>query len=340
MNTNVTIIGAGSMGTALSILLSKNGQNVKMWSPITEEIEMLQREREHLQRLPGVKIPETVLCTPDIEEALKGAEMIAFAIPAQTTRENAGRIAKYLKGNEVVVTCSKGIEEDTCMILSDVMEQVLPASKIAVLSGPSHAEEIARGIPTTVVAASGSKDVAEFVQDVFMSPWFRVYTNPDVIGVELGGALKNIIALCAGISDGLGYGDNTKAALMTRGITEIARLGTAMGAKAQTFSGLTGIGDLIVTCTSMHSRNRRAGILIGQGKSVKESLEEVKMVVEGVSTTKPAYRLSKERGISMPITEQAYEVLFNGKNPRQAVADLMMRDPKCEVEEVAEGSVW
>ena len=340
MKQNISLIGAGSMGTAIAILLSKIGHAVKVWSPFIEEVEMLNTKREHLQRLPGVKVPDNVEFTTDVEEALKDSDIAVLAVPSQTTRQNAKSISKFIKENQIVVTCSKGIEESTCLVLSDVIKQEIPQSRIVVLSGPSHAEEIARDVPTAVVAASEDIDAAEFIQDVFMTPMFRVYTNQDIVGVELGGALKNVIALCAGISDGLGFGDNTKAALMTRGIAEIARLGKAMGAKAETFSGLTGIGDLIVTCTSMHSRNRRAGILLGQGKNLQEALDEVKMVVEGVATTKPAYELGQKYGVSMPITTEAYNVIFNGKNPKQAVVDLMTRDKKNELEVVLDESSW
>jgi glycerol-3-phosphate dehydrogenase (NAD(P)+) len=290
--------------------------------------------------LPGIKIPDDVECYIDIEAALAGSNVIVLAVPSQTTRKNVKEISKYVGKNGIIVCCSKGLEEDTCMVLSDVIKEECPNCSVVILSGPSHAEEMARGVPTTVVAACEKKEIAEHIQDLFMSPGFRVYTNPDVLGVELGGALKNVIALCAGISDGLGYGDNTKAALMTRGISEISRLGVALGAKPQTFSGLTGIGDLIVTCTSMHSRNRRAGILIGQGKSVKEALDEVKMVVEGVATTKPAYELAKEKNVSMPITTELYNVLFMGKDPKKAVNDLMTRDRTHEIEEIAENINW
>lgn len=334
MKKNIAIIGAGSMGTAISILLSKNGNSVRMWTPFKEEADMINTAREHIHRLPGVIVPEGVICTDDLEKALHGAELAVLAVPSQTIRQNSRNISKYIKKNMIVVSCSKGIEEGTRMLLTDIIRQEIPQALPVALSGPSHAEEIARDIPTTVVAASENREAAELVQNIFMSPKFRVYTNSDVKGVELGGALKNVIALCAGISDGLGFGDNTKAALMTRGITEITRLGTAMGARPQTFGGLTGIGDLIVTCTSMHSRNRRAGILIGQGKSVKEALDEVKMVVEGVATAKPAYELGQEYNVDMPITREANEVLFNGKNPKQAVVDLMMREKKDEIEEL------
>jgi len=331
MNRNVAIVGAGSMGTAMAILLSKNGNNVTLWSPMKDEISMLKTNKEHITRLPGVKIPESVTFTTDIEMAVKDCDVVVLAVPSQTTRQNCKTLSNIISTDTVVVTCSKGIEDGTCKLLSEIMQEELPHNNIAVISGPSHAEEIARDIPTTVVAASTKIEVAKFLQDLFMTSNFRVYTNTDVIGVELGGALKNIIALCAGISDGLGFGDNTKAALMTRGIAEISRLGVAMGGNADTFSGLTGIGDLIVTCTSMHSRNRRAGILIGQGKSVQQALDEVNMVVEGVATTKPAYDLALKLGISMPITNEAYSILFEGKDPRFAVVDLMSRDKKTEM---------
>lgn len=332
MNRNVVVIGAGSMGIAMAVLLSKNGNNVTVWSPMNDEITMLKANREHVTRLPGVKIPDSVAFTTDMEIATKGCDVVVLAVPSQTTRQNCKSLSKLISKDTIVVTCSKGIEDSTCKLLSQIMKEELPNNNIAVLSGPSHAEEIARDIPTTVVAASEDIKIAQFLQDLFMTPNFRVYTNTDVIGVELGGALKNIIALCAGISDGLGYGDNTKAALMTRGIAEISRLGVAMGGKADTFSGLTGVGDLIVTCTSMHSRNRRAGILIGKGKTVNQALDEVNMVVEGVATTKPAYKLAKKLGVSMPITDEAYSILYEGKDPRFAVGDLMTRDKKTEMQ--------
>ncbi|WP_010252316.1 NAD(P)H-dependent glycerol-3-phosphate dehydrogenase [Acetivibrio cellulolyticus] len=339
MNRNIAIIGAGSWGTALSISLSKVGHSVKMWSVFKEEVDMINNVREHIDKLPGVLIPDGVLATNDVEEAISGADAIVMVIPSQTIRANAKDISKHIKNGMIVVSCSKGIEESTGLRLSEVIKEEMPQCEVVALSGPSHAEEVARDIPTTVVAASNNLKAAEFIQDIFMSPKFRVYTNSDITGVELGGALKNSIALCAGISDGLGFGDNTKAALMTRGIAEITRLGVSMGARRETFAGLAGIGDLIVTCTSMHSRNRRAGILIGQGKTLQEAVNEVKMVVEGVTTTKAAFELAKKKEIIMPITTEAYNVLFNQKNAKQAVADLMMRDKKNEVE-VLDESVW
>lgn len=330
MIQKVTIIGAGSWGTALANLLGNKGIEVKIWSFTKEEAEMLNNDREQKDKLPGVILPANVHTTTDLAEAVQFSEFILIVIPSQTIRQNAKLIAPLINQDSIVVLCSKGIEESSGMLLSDVLEQELPNCRIAVLSGPSHAEEVGKGIPTTVVSASKEIEVARIVQDVFMCPNFRVYTNNDIIGIEAGAALKNIIALCAGICDGIGFGDNTKAALMTRGIAEMARLGAAIGARRRTFAGLSGIGDLIVTCTSMHSRNRRAGILIGQGKSVKEAMDEVKMVVEGVSATKAAYELAHKLGVVMPITTEAYNILFNGKNPKQAVYDLMQRDKKDE----------
>lgn len=338
MEKNIAIIGAGSWGTAMSVLLSNCGHNVKMWSIFKEEIDMINRVREHSDKLPGVLIPDGVMGTNDVEEAINGSDAVVMVVPSHTIRDTSKELSKYIKDGTVVVSCSKGIEEGTGFRLSEVIKQEVPQCETVALSGPSHAEEVGKGIPTTVVAASENLNAAEFIQDIFMSPKFRVYTNSDIIGVELGGALKNSIALCAGISDGLGFGDNTKAALMTRGIAEITRLGVSMGARRETFAGLAGIGDLIVTCTSMHSRNRRAGILIGQGKTLKEAVDEVKMVVEGITTTKAAFELAKKKEVIMPITTEAFNVLFNGKNAKQAVADLMMRDKKNEVDVLDEGS--
>ncbi len=327
----ITVIGAGSMGAALSIHLAKLGYNVKIWSAFPEEVEMINKTKEQKDKLPGVKIPENVFCTNDIKDAINDVHIIVLAIPSQTIRSNARLLAKYIDSKMMIACFSKGLEEETGLRLSSVVSQELPKTTYVAFSGPCHAEELARGIPTAYVASSENPYAAEYAQDIFMSPVFRVYINNDIIGVELGGALKNIIALCAGISDGLGYGDNTKAALITRGIAEIARLGEAMGANPQTFAGLAGIGDLVVTCTSKYSRNRMAGILIGKGKSINEAINEVKMVVEGIATTKAAYHLAKSKNISMPITFEAYDVLFNGKNPRDAVNNLMMRDKKHEM---------
>lgn len=337
----VSVIGAGSMGTAVSILLAGNGHKVEMWTPFKEEADMINTKREQVEKLPGAIVPEGVECTDNLEKALAFSDVLVMVIPSQTVRDNARTIAGLIGTEKKTISCfSKGLEKGTGFRMSEVIRQELSGVNIVAMSGPCHAEELSKGVPTAYVAASEDKSAAELIQDIFMSPMFRVYTNPDIIGVELGGSIKNVIALCAGISDGLGFGDNTKAALMTRGIAEISRLGKAMGAQMQTFAGLAGIGDLIVTCTSMHSRNRRAGILIGQGKPVDQALKEVKMVVEGVYTTEPVYKLSQELDIRMPITAEAYAVLFSGKDPRQAVVDLMTRDRKNELDaEVLEG-IW
>lgn len=329
----VSIIGAGSWGTGLAVHLSRNGHEVRVWSLFREEIDILNKEREHPDKLPGVKVPETVSFTADLAECLKDHEYIVIVVPSQTVRSTCKLLAGYVSAGDIVVICSKGLEEGTGMRLSEVVLSELPDVWPVALYGPSHAEEVARGIPTTVVSASQNMEAAIKVQDVFMSPSFRVYTSSDMIGTEIGAALKNVIALCAGICDGLGYGDNSKAALMTRGITEIARLGTAMGANAKTFSGLTGIGDLIVTCTSRHSRNLRAGYLIGKGHSVQEAQEEVKMVVEGISATRAVKELSEKYKVNMPISQEAYKILFEGKDCRKAVYDLMTRSRKHEIED-------
>ncbi len=340
MGINISVIGAGSMGTAVSILLAGNGHNVKMWSVFKEEVDMINTFREQKEKLPGAVVPANVLCTNNLEEAISFSDVLVMVIPSQTIRDNVKTMASLVNKPKIISCFSKGLEKGTGYRMSEVILQEMPHTTVVAMSGPCHAEELSKGIPTAYVAASENRKAAELIQDIFMSPRFRVYTNPDITGVELGGAVKNVIALCAGISDGLGYGDNTKAALMTRGITEISRLGSAMGAKMQTFSGLAGIGDLIVTCTSMHSRNRRAGILIGQGRPVDKALEEVKMVVEGVYTTEPVYKLSKQLGISMPITSEAYEILFNGKDPGRAVFDLMSRNRTHELEKEDMEDIW
>lgn len=329
----VSIIGAGSWGTSLSILLSGNGHKVRVWSLFQNEVDMLNVEREHKDKLPGVKIPDSVEFTTDLEKCLMEHDAIVLVVPSQTVRESAKRLAPYIAKDDIVVLCSKGLEEKTGMRLSEVVLSELPEAQVVALYGPSHAEEVAMGIPTTVVSASYNQEAAMIVQDIFMSPAFRVYTSSDLIGTEVGAALKNVIALCAGICDGLGYGDNSKAALMTRGITEIARLGIVMGANAKTFSGLTGIGDLIVTCTSKHSRNWQCGNLIGKGHTVDEAQKEVRMVVEGVSATRAAKELSERYKVNMPISQEAYQILFEGKDCRKAVYDLMTRSRKHETED-------
>ncbi len=327
---NISVMGSGSWGLGLSILLNNNGHNVKVWSVFADEIDMLNKEREHKKCLPGVKLDERIEFTADTEYAIKSADVLVLAVPSPFTRTTAKTLAPYVKEGQYVVNVGKGIEESTLMTLCEVVKDELPQATVAVLSGPSHAEEVGRGIPTTCVIGTSKKTDAEYLQNIFMSDVFRVYTSPDMIGICVGGALKNVIALAAGIADGLGYGDNTKAALITRGIAEISRLGVAMGCDLNTFMGLSGMGDLIVTCASMHSRNRRAGILIGQGKTKDEAMEEVQMVVEGVYAAKAAYLLAKKYNVEMPIVEQVNAVLFEDKKPGEAVKELMLRDKKIE----------
>ena len=326
------VIGAGSWGTALSLVLHTNGNDVTVWSIVEQEIQMLREKHEHVDKLPGVKLPEGITFTTDLKEAIEGKDYLILAVPSVFTRSTAKSMAPFIKKGQVIVCVAKGIEEETLMTLSDIVEQEIPAADVAVMCGPSHAEEVGIGLPTTVVAGARKKSVAEGVQDIFMNEVFRVYTSPDVLGMELGGSLKNVIALAAGTADGLGYGDNTKAALITRGNAEITRLGVAMGANPHTFSGLSGIGDLIVTCASMHSRNRRAGILIGKGYTKDQAMEEVQMVVEGVFSAKAALELSKKYNIEMPIVEQVNKVLFEDKPAAEAVKELMLRDKKIEID--------
>lgn len=326
----IGIIGAGSWGIALSVLLYNNGNEVSVWSILPDEIEMLRRELEHKDKLPGVKLPEDMEFTCDLKKAVANKDLLVLAVPSPFVRSTAHSLQSVVTKGQIIVNVAKGIEEKTLMTLSQVIEEEVPNADVAVLSGPSHAEEVGRGIPTTIVVGAHSKETAEFVQNLFMNEVFRVYTSPDILGIELGAALKNVVALAAGIADGLGYGDNTKAALITRGITEIARLGMAMGGKFETFCGLSGIGDLIVTCASMHSRNRRAGILIGKGYTMEEAMEEVKMVVEGVYSAKAAMRLAEQYQIQIPIIEQVNAVLFEGKAASEAVKELMIRDKKIE----------
>lgn len=326
----IGIIGAGSWGIALAQLLSNNGHDITVWSIIKEEVEMLKEKHEHVDKLPGVILSDTITFTADLKEAVEGKSILVLAVPSPYTRSTAGMLKEVVKEGQIIVNVAKGIEESSLMTLSQIIEQEVPQAKVAVLSGPSHAEEVGRGIPTTIVVGSTDKKIAEYLQNTFMSDVFRVYISPDVLGIELGAALKNVVALAAGIADGLGYGDNTKAALITRGIAEIARLGTAMGGKFETFCGLSGIGDLIVTCASMHSRNRRAGILIGQGKTMDEAMAEVKMVVEGVYSAKAAMGLAKKYDVQIPIIEQVNLVLFENKSASEAMKDLMTRDKKNE----------
>lgn len=326
----VSVIGAGSWGTALSILLHSNGHEVTLWSIMEAEVAMLNEQHEHKDKLPGVKLPEDMRITTDLESSVKGAELMVLAVPSPFTRSTAHSMAPFVEDGQIIVNVAKGIEESTLMTLSEIVEQEIPNCRAAVLSGPSHAEEVGRGLPTTVVAGAHDRKTAEFIQNIFMNQVFRVYTSPDMLGIELGGALKNVIALAAGIADGLGYGDNTKAALITRGIAEMSRIGLAMGGRIESFSGLSGIGDLIVTCASVHSRNRKAGYLMGQGKTMKEAMDEVKMVVEGVYSAKAAMALARKYQVEIPIIEQVNAVLFEDKSAREAVNELMLRDKKIE----------
>lgn len=326
----VAVLGGGSWGIALAVLLHKNGHEITVWSALEKEVEMLANEHEH-KMLPGVKLADDMIFTTDEQEAVKEKDLLVMAVASSYTRATAKRFKEFVAPGQIIVNVAKGIEEDTVMTLTEIIEQEIPQCQVAVLSGPSHAEEVSRGVPTTIVVGAKKKSTAEYIRSLFMNEVFRVYISPDILGIELGGSLKNVVALAAGIADGLGYGDNTKAALITRGITEIGRLGMAMGGRYETFSGLTGIGDLIVTCASMHSRNRRAGILIGQGMSMEEAMAEVKMVVEGVYSAKAAMQLAKKYDVQLPIIEQVNKVLFEGKPAAEAVKDLMLRDKKIEV---------
>ena len=333
MQHKVLVLGSGGWGTALSNLLAENGHEVTLWSFFPKESEQLSQTHEN-PLLPGVTLRDGILFTSDISAA-SGKDLIVVATPSFAVRDTAEMLSPYLSEDAVLVSVAKGIESGTSLRMTQIIGEAT-GHRVAALSGPSHAEEVGRGIPTGCVAAAADLQVAELVQNAFMNDRFRVYTSDDTVGVELGAALKNVIALCAGISDGMGLGDNTKALLMTRGLAEIARLGIALGGRKDTFAGLTGIGDLIVTCTSMHSRNRRAGILIGQGKSVKDAMEEVGAVVEGYYATQSAYELSRKAGVAMPITEKTYSVLYLDADPKQALLDLMRRDKRSE----DEASVW
>lgn len=326
----VSILGGGSWGIALAVLLHKNGHEITVWSAVEAEITMLKETHEH-KMLPGVVLPADMGFTTEDKEAVEDKDLLIMAVASSYTRGTAHRLSSLVAPGQKIVNVAKGIEENTLMTLSEIIEEEIPQTDVAVLSGPSHAEEVSRGLPTTIVVGAKKKETAEYLQNLFMNDVFRVYTSSDVLGMELGGSLKNVVALAAGIADGLGYGDNTKAALITRGITEIARLGTAMGARFETFCGLTGIGDLIVTCASMHSRNRRAGILMGQGKTMEEAMAEVKMVVEGVYSARAAMGLAEKYKIQLPIIEQVNLVLFEGKTADEAVKDLMLRDKKIEI---------
>ena len=324
----IAVIGSGSWGTAMALHMSGSGNQVYMWSWIQEETDRLNRDRENKEFLPGISFPDNVICTHNMQECIEGAEVVITAVPSPATRTTAKEMSQYVTDGQKLVNISKGLEGE--LRLSEVYKSEIPQAEISVLSGPSHAEEVSRGIPTTVVVASDNEETAKYLQAIFSTDTFRVYTSDDVIGVELGGALKNVIALCAGISDGLGYGDNTKAALITRGISELSRLGIAMGAKGSTFAGLSGLGDLIVTGTSTLSRNHTAGELLGKGMKLDEVLKTVHMVVEGVNTATAAYELGKKYGVETPIIEQAYNVLYKNADPKDAVNTLMTRKHKSE----------
>ena len=326
---NIGIIGSGSWGIALSALLHNNGHQVTVWSAFERETESLKTTRQ-LKTLPELVLADGIGFTSDLKTAMSDKDLLVTAVPSIYVRETAVKMSSFCRAGQIVVNVAKGIEESTLMTLSDILSEELPLANVAVLSGPSHAEEVSRGLPTTCVVGAKDQKTAEYIQSLFMSPVFRVYTSPDILGIELGGALKNVVALAAGIADGLGYGDNTKAALITRGIYEIARLGIKMGGSFETFCGLSGIGDLIVTCASMHSRNRRAGILIGKGYTMQAAMDEVQMVVEGVYSAKAGLKLAQKYEVPMPIVGEVNQVLFEGKSARDAVNDLMLRDKTME----------
>lgn len=321
----ITVLGAGTWGLALASLLNDNGHKVTVWSALSDEIDTLKKEYKN-KNLPELVISKNIDFTKNLESALKNSKIIVFAVPSIYIRKTAKEVKHFYKPEQIIVNVAKGIEEKTNMTLIEQIEEEIPNSTVTVLSGPSHAEEVAKRLPTTCVIGAKSYEIAKFIQSTFMNSVFRVYTSPDIIGIELGGALKNVIALAAGIADGLGYGDNTKAALITRGMAEISRLGIKMGGKSQSFYGLSGIGDLIVTCASMHSRNRKAGFLIGQGYSMQEAMDEVKMVVEGVYSAKAGKELAKKYKVEMPIINEVCAVLFEDKNPKLAVDSLMLRE--------------
>ena len=330
----ISVIGSGGWGIALTILLHKNGHDLTIWSFDKKEAEELKITRQNKTKLPNILLPEDVKVTDDLREAVDNKDILILAVPSKAIRSVSKSLKNIIKDNQIIVNVAKGLEEDTLKTMTDIIEEELKDKnpKVAVLSGPSHAEEVGRGIPTTCVVSAHNKELTLYLQNIFMNPSFRVYTSPDMLGVEIGGALKNVIALAAGIADGLNYGDNTKAALITRGIKEISSLGVAMGGEQSTFYGLTGLGDLIVTCASMHSRNRRAGILLGQGKTLDEAIKEVNMVVEGVYSAKSALMAAKKYNVEIPIIEQVNAVLFENKNAAEAVNELMIRDKKLEIQ--------
>ncbi len=325
---NIAIIGSGSWGIALAIHLANKGNNVKVWSFTQEETDLINKERK-CKFLPNAKLPENIYCTLSFEEALKDTDFILHVTPSKFTREIFKQYKQYV-GNKPVIICSKGFEKESLKTLDEVIKEEMPEARIGVLSGPSHAEEVSIAIPTVLVIASKDEEIKKQIQDTFMGPNMRIYTSNDVKGVELGGALKNIIAFCAGVAAGIGLGDNTFAALVTRGLSELTRLGVALGGEKETFYGLSGLGDLIVTCLSEHSRNRRAGKLIGQGKTLEEAKKEVGMVIESIDNIDVAYALGKKYNVEMPIIETSYNVIYNKLNPKTAVNNLMTREKKDE----------
>lgn len=329
MSEKISVIGSGSWGVALAMLLSSNGHEVKLWSYNKNEAEIINNEKK-CKFLPDVNIPENIRCYTELGEAIKDSEIILIVTPSNAIRATLNNMKPFVTDNQIFVLCSKGMEKESQKVYTEVISEIFPNNKVAALSGPSHAEEVSIGIPTAVVIASADEKVGERLQNIFMNKAFRVYTNDDILGVEMGGSLKNIIALACGIAIGLGYGDNTIAALITRGTVEISRLGIEAGAKRQTFYGLTGVGDLFVTCSSKHSRNRKAGILIGQGKSIDEAIKEVGMVVEGVNAVDGAYILAQKHSVSTPIINEMYDIIHNGKTPEEATNNLMTRGRKTE----------
>ena len=327
---NVGIMGAGGWALGLAMTLNRNNHKVTVWSKVKAELDAIRETGQNERSLPGVMIPKEIVLSEDLKSLAENNDILIMAVASPYVRSTAKELSLTGVKNLKIVNVAKGIEEGTLRTMTQIIEEEIPDCKTAVLSGPSHAEEVSRFLPTTCVVGADNKESAEYIQNLFMNEYFRVYTSPDVLGIELGGALKNVVALAAGIADGLGYGDNTKAALITRGIHEITRLGLAMGGKIESFTGLTGIGDLIVTCASMHSRNRRAGILIGQGKTMQEAMDEVKMVVEGVYSAKAAMKLAKKYNVEVPIIEQVNLILFEDKKASEALKDLMGRDKKAE----------
>jgi len=327
----VSVIGSGGWGTALAVMLDKYGHEVAIWCRREDAAKAIIENGENSEYLPGIKINESIKIVTDPYEAVKDADIVINAVPSKHVRANMEKFSSLLTEKQIIVNVSKGLEESSLLRLSEVIKECVPQCRICTMVGPTHAEEVGRGIPSVCAVSCDDMETAKMIQEEFSNPMFRLYTNPDTVGMEMGAALKNIIALAAGMSDGLGFGDNTKAALMTRGLAEICRLGIAMGGKLETFMGLSGVGDLIVTCTSMHSRNRRAGILLGQGKTLEETLNEVHMVVEGANTAKAALLMARKYNVDMPIIEAINNVLYEGKDAKEAVIELMMRDAKPEI---------